>query len=123
MPLEYFSWRATFVCLALARPRPIGSTPSVRRARPAVMAETVLTAPTRAGTPQDNPGRASASGQPEPAQSADLGHPPLGQPVGRDRRRHALVLGQPEDPQRGVEDLCGLRPGPRSGVALDLVGD
>src|SRR5690606_22598326 len=28
LPLLYFSWRATFVCLALARPRPIGSTPS-----------------------------------------------------------------------------------------------
>ena len=27
-PLLYFSWRATFTCLALARPRPIGSTPS-----------------------------------------------------------------------------------------------
>ena len=27
-PLLYLSWRATFTCLALARPRPIGSTPS-----------------------------------------------------------------------------------------------
>ena len=30
-PLLYFSWRATFTCLALARPRPIGSTPSNMR--------------------------------------------------------------------------------------------
>src|ERR1022692_3774005 len=27
-PPLYFSWRATLTCLALARPRPIGSTPS-----------------------------------------------------------------------------------------------
>ncbi len=30
-PLLYLSWRATFTCLALARPRPIGSTPSNMR--------------------------------------------------------------------------------------------
>src|SRR6202000_506579 len=48
-PLLYFSWRATFTCLALARPRPIGSTPPNLRSPlgPSIVA--LLASPTTNG--------------------------------------------------------------------------
>src|SRR5690349_8111504 len=52
-------------------------------------------------------GRAMAdkrSPQVDTAQTSHLGHSALGEPVGGERRRHSLVVGEAEDLPGGVED-------------------
>src|SRR4051794_27731653 len=74
---------------------------------PAVNTETSHSFAGAAGRPaQDNVPRplrspGSATRYPESPQPPYLRHPPLSQPVGGDRRRHALFGRQPEDPPRG----------------------
>src|SRR3954447_14452744 len=123
IPLEYFNWRATFVCLAFARPRPMARPPryaggpggamttvtirdDVRRPRAGVVQDNVrLLLPARQLEPAPAVTRALPPRQPEPAQLADLGHPPLGQPVGRHGRWHSFRSGQREHPSGRVEDV------------------
>src|SRR4051794_13629053 len=62
------------------------------------------------------------SAEVDTAQTAYLGHPTLGEPVGGDRRRHPLVVGEAQDLPGGVEDLGGPQLGALEVEALDLVG-
>ena len=95
-PLEYFSSRATFVCLALARPRPIGSTPScagpTRWRYGRVRFRQIRLSPDR--LIQDNATAVSArAARPDEVPPICV-HSTLGEPVGGDRRRHALGRGE-----------------------------
>src|SRR5215472_9796893 len=188
-PLLYLSWRATFTCLALARPRPIGSTPStcgalprllfpalsntgfahmvrrvvlqrlerdarssphasitvpaLRRKRfPAALSILDPTAPPKNPRPPPPPStppppplltplippprpglvRGSA-GQPDAPEPANLGHPPLGQPVGGHSGRHALFVRQREYLLGGHVDLLGPHAGPLEVETSPLVRD
>src|SRR5260370_10666912 len=161
-PLLYLSWRATFTCLALARPRPIGSTPSnirglarplfpalsntgfvhmVRRvASPASGARRAFepsciyygtcfvprALPSRTCNPHPTPrhgyqGRLGR--QPDAPQPADLGHPPLSQPVGGHGGRHAFLVRQREDLLGRDVDLFGAHAGPLEVETGPLVRD
>ena len=66
----------------------------------------------RSGRP---PAQAGAAGDQDPPQPADLGHPSLGQPVRRDRRRDALLGRHREDLPGGVEDRRSPGLGPLRG--------
>src|SRR5690242_13673286 len=67
--------------------------PRPRGPRPAAPVPVVLTPP----PPPRGSLPAGSAGQPDPPEPADLGHPPLGEPVGGHRGRHALLVPQRED--------------------------
>src|SRR5690606_25015561 len=116
----YFNRRATFVCLALARPRPIGSTPSHKTgaaSNPDALVSLRMTSArtyngTGAGAVPPHPGgqrvRESSSMQVNVPQAGYVGDPPLGEPVGGDGRWDAVAGGQSEDLAGRVEDACRL---------------